>query len=326
VPLDEAMAARLKLADISRDLGDGDDRNRWLRAIIAADRDAGVLRTDQSRVLAAQSALELAVPLRTAFDALKLDAPLEKSLKAKRGAMESALTAFGAAADYGVPEVATAATYAIAEMYRKLAADLLVSERPRNLDEEAQEQYVLLLEEQAYPFEEEAIELHEANASRAARGVFDESVRGSYAALAELKPARYRKSERLPDAAAHPVLAAALQALTAGRWSDAESILVQAEADPAAWTALGIAWRNLGRMREAREAYEGAAMLDPADPLPALNLGVLLDLYLGDPATALSEYERYLALAGGPDTQVASWITEVRVRAGQESRNAEVVP
>jgi tetratricopeptide (TPR) repeat protein len=326
VPLDEAMAARLKLADISRDLGDGDDRNRWLRAIIAADRDAGVLRTDQSRVLAAQSALELAVPLRTAFDALKLDAPLEKSLKAKRGAMESALTAFGAAADYGVPEVATAATYAIAEMYRKLAADLLVSERPRNLDEEAQEQYALLLEEQAYPFEEEAIELHEANASRAARGVFDESVRGSYAALAELKPARYRKSERLPDAAAHPVLAAALQALTAGRWSDAESILVQAEADPAAWTALGIAWRNLGRMREAREAYEGAAMLDPADPLPALNLGVLLDLYLGDPAAALSEYERYLALAVGPDTQVTSWITEVRVRAGQESRNAEVVP
>jgi hypothetical protein len=60
--------------------------------------------------------------------------------------------------------------------------------------------------------------------------------------------------------------------------------------------------------------------------LPALNLGVLLDLYLGDPAAALSENERYLAHAGGPDTQVASWITEVRVRAGQESRNAEVVP
>jgi Flp pilus assembly protein TadD len=79
-------------------------------------------------------------------------------------------------------------------------------------------------------------------------------------------------------------------------------------------------------MREAREAYEGAAMLDPADPLPALNLGVLLDLYLGDPAAALSEYKRYLALAGGLDTQVVSWVTEVRVRAGQEARNAEVVP
>lgn len=326
VPHDEAMAARLKLADISRDLGDGDARTRWLRAIVAADRDAGALRTDRSRVLAARSALELAAPFGIAFDALKLDAPLEKSLKAKRSAMESALTAFGAAADYGVPEVATAATYAIAEMYRTLAADLLASERPRNLDGEEQEQYALLLEEQAYPFEEEAIELHEANASRAARGVYDESVRGSYAALAELKPARYRKSERLPDAAAHPALAAGLQALAAGRWSEAEHILVQADAGPAAWTALGIAWRNLGRMQEAREAYDGAAMLDPADPLPALNLGVLLDLYLGDAVAALSEYERYLVLSGAPDIQVASWITEVRVRAGQETRNAEVLP
>jgi Flp pilus assembly protein TadD len=79
-------------------------------------------------------------------------------------------------------------------------------------------------------------------------------------------------------------------------------------------------------MEEAREAYEGASMLDPTDPLPALNLGVLLDLYLGQPGAALAEYERYQQLSGGPDVQVAGWITEVRRRAGHEEQSAEVAP
>jgi len=211
-------------------------------------------------------------------------------------------------------------------MYRRLAADLLASERPRNLSAEEQEQYALLLEEQAYPFEEEAIQLHEANAARVQEGIYDDGVRASFAALAELKPARYRKTERLPDAAAHPEIAAALSALSAGRYAEAEGLLARSEPAPAAWTAIGVARRQLGRMAEALEAYEGAAMLDPEDPLPVLNRGVLLDLYLGEPAAALAEYERYQAMAGSPDLQVAAWITEVGRRAGREEQSAEVTP
>jgi len=325
-PHDEAMAARLKLADLARDMGDAGARTRWLRAIVDADRAAGAGRGDQSRALAARASLELAAPLRAAFEAVPLTAPLADSLKAKRDAMEAALAAYRAAADYAIAEVATAATFATAEMYRRLAADLLASERPRNLSAEEQEQYALLLEEQAYPFEEEAIELHEANAARVQDGIFDEGVRGSYAALAELKPARYRKPERLPDAASHPEIAAALAALAAGRFAEAEATLAQAEPAPAAWTAIGVARRQQGRMAEAREAYEGAAMLAPEDPLPVLNLGVLLDLYLGRPEAALAEYERYQILAGTPDVQVTAWITEVRRRAGLEEKSAEVIP
>lgn len=325
-PLDEAMAARLKLADLGRDMGDPNARIRWLREIIEADRQAGGARSDLSRTMAARSSLELATPLRLTFEAVPLNAPLQKSLQAKRTAMEAALAAYRAAAEYGVADVATAATYAIAEMYRKLAVDLLASERPRNLSEEEQEQYALLLEEQAYPFEEEAIELHEANAARAAAGLYDDSVRASFAALAELKPARYGKAERLPDATEHPEIAAGLAALAAGRFVDAEAAFIRAGPGPAAWTAIGVARRNQGRMEEAGAAYDGAAMLDPADPLPALNLGVLLDLYLGRPGAALAEYERYQQLAGGPDVQVAAWIIEVRRRAGQEEQSAEVVP
>jgi hypothetical protein len=73
------------------------------------------------------------------------------------------------------------------------------SERPSDLDDLALEQYELLLEEQAFPFEEKAIELYEANTTRAAEGIYDEWVKMSFAALAELLPARYAKVERSED-------------------------------------------------------------------------------------------------------------------------------
>jgi len=325
-PFDDAIAARQKLADLSRDTGDATGRTRWLGAIVAADHAAGERRTELSRSLAAQAALELAEPLRATFDAVVLKAPLPKSLKAKRDAMEAALAAYRAAADYGIASITTAATFATAEMYRKLARDLLASERPRNLEPEELEQYELLLEEQAYPFEEEAIELHQANAARAAEGIYDDSVRGSYAALAELVPARYRKEERLPAATGEPAFDAAVAELAAGRWTEAEAWLGTAPPRPASLTALGIVRRNQGRLADALQAYRVAAEVDPLDPLAAVNLGVLLDLYLGHPTAALAEYQRYQALMPEPDVQVAGWITEVRVRAGREEQSVEIVP
>jgi len=110
--------------------------------------------------------------------------------------MEDVLEVYGDAAAYGVAEVTTAATYRLGEVYQQFSKDLMASERPRNLDEAAMEQYVLLLEEQTFPFEEKAIELYKANATRAADGVYDEWVQQSFAALATLLPARYAKTER----------------------------------------------------------------------------------------------------------------------------------
>src|SRR5690606_28560984 len=96
---------------------------------------------------------------------------------------------------YGVAEVTTAANYEIAELYHALSKDLYASERPRELTAEELEQYDILLEEQAFPFEEEAIALHERNAARTAEGVYDEWVKKSLTALVELLPGRYAKAE-----------------------------------------------------------------------------------------------------------------------------------
>ncbi len=324
-PLDDAMAARQKLADLARARGDTSGRNDWLRAIVAADGAAGALRSDSSRLMAARAALELAAPKKAAFEAVALKAPLAKSLKAKRTAMEEALKAYQAAADYGVADVVTASTYATAEMYRRLARDLMESERPKNLGADEIEQYDVLLEEQAYPFEERAIELHEANAARTVDGVYDEAVRASLDALATLKPARYAKQELPAASAADGTLGEALAAADAGQWEAAEAAFAAAVAEGVGapgLTGLGLAYRHTGRFPLAEQAYRSALAADPLYGPALLNLGVLLDIYLQQPGQALAQYETYQSTLVEPDPGVARWIIEVRTRAGSPAQSA----
>lgn len=195
LPLDPAMDARERLADLARERGDGAARTRWLQAMVEADGAAGESRTGRSITLAAGASLELAEPVFRDFMAVKLTLPLEQSLKRKRERMEQALAAYKRAADYGISEVTTAATYYIAEVYRQLSADLMDSERPEDLGEEELEQYGILLEEQAYPFEEQSIEIHQANARRTRDGIYDHWVQMSFDRLSVLMPARYAKVE-----------------------------------------------------------------------------------------------------------------------------------
>jgi len=194
-PIAAAVEARLRLAELAASRGERSEELKWLASIVEADASAGAERTERTRLLAARAQLALAAPLRDQFRAVRLVAPLERNLALKRDRMERALEAYGKAADYGFAEVTTAATYEIAELYHALGKDLLDSERPAELAPDELEQYEILLEEQAFPFEEQAIEVHELNAARTAEGIYDEWVRKSLDALAELVPARYAKSE-----------------------------------------------------------------------------------------------------------------------------------
>jgi hypothetical protein len=189
------MDARQILADMALTAKDYNTRHKWLEEIVRADAQAGAARTDRSRYLASKAFLVGIEPAVLNFQSIKLVQPLAKSLKAKRSSMDNVLSLYSRALDYQVAEVTTAATYGMAELYRQLAADVMASERPKKLDAEALEQYDVLLEEQAYPFEEKAIELHQANTKRASEGIYDESVQKSFAVLAKLMPARYAKGE-----------------------------------------------------------------------------------------------------------------------------------
>jgi tetratricopeptide (TPR) repeat protein len=215
-PAAEAIRARQRLVELAEQSGNETERRRWLQALVAADTQAGAERTDRTRYLAAHAQLALAGAARDAFRGTRLAIPLDQSLRAKQARMEEALEGFGRAADYGIAEVTTAATFEIADLYHTLSKDLFASERPADLSAEELEQYDLLLEEQAFPFEEEAIELHEVNAARTADGVYDDWVKRSLAALADLLPVRYAKTELAePPAdaliAAHAAIAGELE-------------------------------------------------------------------------------------------------------------------
>jgi tetratricopeptide (TPR) repeat protein len=198
-PIVDAEEARQRLADYAVKSGDLARRDYWYREIIKVDAQAGAQRTDRMHFLAAKATLSMAQPARDAFRSVRLTAPLKKSLVAKRKALEAAMDGYKKAAEYNVAEVTTASTYEMAELYRTLAKDVLASERPKNLKGEELEEYNTLLEEQVDPFEEQAIKAHELNTTRAKDGVYDEWVKKSFQALAELKPARYGKTELTQD-------------------------------------------------------------------------------------------------------------------------------
>ncbi len=195
-PLVESIEARFRLLEITEASGDSRARDLMLAEIIRVDATAGAQRSDRTRYLAAKASLELAEPVRYRFMNLKITQPLADSLTQKKASMEEVLKVYGDAADYGVAEVTTAATFRLGEVYQQFSKDLMESERPANLDAAALEEYELLLEEQTFPFEEKAIGLYETNASRTVDGVYDEWVKRSFDALASLLPARYAKLER----------------------------------------------------------------------------------------------------------------------------------
>lgn len=312
-PLADAVELRWRLAEAARGSGNTQRQAYWRNEIVRADATAGAERTDRTRYLAAHARLAQVEPVRDAFRAVRLTAPLKTSLARKRKALEEALAAYRQVAAYGVADTTTAANFEMAELYRVLARDLMASERPPKLSRDEREQYDSLLEEQAFPIEEQAIGLHELNAVRTVDGLYDEWVRKSLAALAELHPGRYGKSElsvSVLDDTTSEVTEAALRKLVA-----------DASPSAAAYSELGLVLRRQGRFSEARAAYERAIATDANFAPARRNLAVLLDLYLGQSAAALPEFEKYRALTG-EDKPVSGWITEVRARTGDKAAPA----
>jgi TolA-binding protein len=195
-PLEPAIEARQKLADMYKAGGQAKEQSYWLQDIVNADRQGGRERTDRTRYLAARASIHLAEPAFDAYKSVKLVEPLKKNLKVKKERMEAALKAYTAAADYGVADITTESTFRIAEIYNDFGRALMTSQRPKGLSAVELEQYNVLLEEQAFPFEEKAIEVHEVNAQRTANGIYDSWVKNSFAELTKLRPVRYGKLEK----------------------------------------------------------------------------------------------------------------------------------
>jgi TolA-binding protein len=195
-PITLSIEARYRLAKMAKENNNPARELAMMKEIFEADQNGGAGRTERTRYLGANAALALAEPVASAYRKIALTEPLKKQLKLKKAKMEETLNAYTIAANYGVADVTTAATYHIANVYRDFSKALLASERPKKLNKLEREQYDVLLEEQAFPFEEKAVELHQVNAQRTTIGIYDKWVKSSFDVLRELQPVRYGKVER----------------------------------------------------------------------------------------------------------------------------------
>jgi len=194
-PLNLAIETRTRLADIFKQEERMDRYHVELGAIVALHGEAGREQTDRSRFLAGKAALVLAELTYETFAAIRLVQPFEESLAAKQQSMDTALEAFSGLVDYEIAEVTGAATYYIAEIYYEFSRSLLASERPAGLSSTELADYELVIEEEAYPFEEQSIEVHEKNFELLTSGIHNAWVQKSLDKLVVLMPGQYARNE-----------------------------------------------------------------------------------------------------------------------------------
>ncbi|MDH5392661.1 MAG: tetratricopeptide repeat protein [Gammaproteobacteria bacterium] len=196
-PFDIAMETRQKIIDLYGKLNQSKKQRQWRNKLIVAEKAAGKARTDRSRYLAAKAALKLADRDYLHYSWATLKAPFKKNLKIKKKRMKAAVNSFANVIRYKVAETTTEATYKIGLVYNEFSKALMKSERPKKLSAEELEQYDILLEEQAFPFEEKAIEFYQSNLKRTRDSIYDQWVKKSIDNLAKLYPGRYLRNEKL---------------------------------------------------------------------------------------------------------------------------------
>lgn len=181
------------------------DAGRYEKALaelVAFEGQNKARRTVRSANLAASAAFTLTKPLIARFEKTKLTGSLKSALRKKKVLLDEVVESMQALADYGIQEWQSAAVHETASLYRVLARDLLSSERPAGLSELELEQYDILLEEQAYPFEEKALEVYAINRDKVRDDQYDEWIAKSFEALAEMNPTVYRRTVMEPEYAA----------------------------------------------------------------------------------------------------------------------------
>lgn len=198
-PYDFRAEGHYRLVKLYEKTGDTTAYNNGLNELVKTYRQAGDEGSDRVAWLGAWAAFTLAEPRFEEFNNIKLTQPLRRSLERKTTVMRDALQRYENVAAIGVAEYATASNFKIGQMYQILARDMLESERPKGLDELELEQYELLLEEQALPYEDQAIDILIANTDLVTQNIYDDWVKQSFAQLAKLLPGRFAKFEQVEE-------------------------------------------------------------------------------------------------------------------------------
>lgn len=170
----------------------------WQEKISAADKLASKdLKSTRTNFIVATSTLASATRLQRKFESIKLTEPLTETLKNKKKLMQDAIAAYGQVSAYNEASSITQATFEIANIYQHFSSALLSSERPRSLKGEELEQYNILLEDQAFPFEAKAIEFYEINLAHSKENIANDWINQTLNNLRKLYPVKYNRSGKM---------------------------------------------------------------------------------------------------------------------------------
>lgn len=194
-PVETNVETRFKIAELRKAAHDQPRYYEELAEIVRVDGEAGAERTGRTRTLAGRSALILAEKLYGEFAAVKLLQPFETSLRVKQQLMDALTRTLGGLVEYEIADVTAAATFYMAETYLEFSRSLAESQRPTDLSAAELDEYELALEEEAFPFEEKAIVVHEKNLELLRAGVLNPWTEKSLGQLSVLMPGRYAKAE-----------------------------------------------------------------------------------------------------------------------------------
>lgn len=169
-------------------------KTQWQKKLVTYEKQHKKLRTARSSSLAANAAFELTYLDLDAFESIRLTLPLKTSLDKKKKALKKIVSQLEGLSEYQDSVIMSAATYQIASVYRTLARDVLNSERPKSLSELQLDQYNVLLEEQAYPFEEQAMDIYMINIEKVAQGHYDKWIEQTFEVMAKMNPTEFERN------------------------------------------------------------------------------------------------------------------------------------
>ena len=130
----------------------------------------------------------------TTYAEVKLINPFEETLKKKTQLLDSLLIEYSDLAKQNDPGLLTEVLFRMAAALENFKDSLINSERPSELTKEELEEYNFLLEEKAYPYDEQAVKAYE-KVIHVGRNtmVFNQWVQNSLERLSILRPALYKR-------------------------------------------------------------------------------------------------------------------------------------
>jgi len=197
-PYTQYLESMNKLATLYKQTNQPKKEFLSLKTIIKEDQNiAKKHKTSRTNYIASNSYLLLATKAENRYKKQSLTRPLKKNLKKNKKHMQSTIKLYGKASSYKLSEPTSQATYSIADIYLDFSKALLNSELPPGLSNTEKEQYKILLEDKAFPFEEKSIEFHEINMTQTKNNIYNHWIKMSKQKLIELYPVRYNRDFKI---------------------------------------------------------------------------------------------------------------------------------